>query len=109
GICFGTKHVALYGAIPVGLLMLARLVRVRRPIRLALLLALVFALSGLSWHYRTWRATGNPLFPATIGFAKAALPVVGGQSRPTVKERVINRLTYPWIAHFRGPLTLESP
>ena len=105
GLAFGTKHTALFGAIPVALLMLNRLRTVRAPWKLALAMAAVFAVAGLSWHARTWAATGNPLFPANVALAGRALPAIGGST----ESPWLNRVSYPWIAHFRGRLTNEGP
>lgn len=105
GLCFGTKHVALFGAIPISFLMLGRLRELRAPWRLALGMAAVFAAAGLTWHARTWLATGNPLFPADVAFAGKAMPAIGGRTATPW----LDRLTYPWVAHFRGRLTNEGP
>ena len=45
------------------------------------------------------------MFPASIHIAGRALPAIGGAT-PTPW---LDRLTYPWIAHFRGRLTNEGP
>ena len=105
GLSFGVKHVALFGAIPLALLALARLRRQRAPIRLAAAMAAVGLLAGFSWHLRTWAATGNPLFPAGARYAAIALPAVGGMSATPW----LDRIAYPWIAHFRGRMTNEGP
>ncbi len=105
GLCFGTKHVALFGAVPLGLLALGRLWRQRARWRLGAAMAAVCLAVGFSWHLRTWLATGNPVFPAGVEYAATALPAVGGMSRTPW----LDRISYPWIAHFRGRLTNEGP
>ena len=105
GLCFGTKHVAIFGAIPIAALMLNRLRSQAAPIKLAFALAAVFTVTGLSWHVRTWLATGNPLFPAGVRYAARPLPAIGGSTAAPWR----NRLIYPWIAHFDGRMTNEGP
>ena len=105
GLSFGVKHVALFGAVPVALLMLNLVRRQQRPFRLALVLAGVFAVSGLFWHVRTYALTGSPIYPADMGKVRTAHSAVDG-SRPS---RWTAHLLYPWIAHFDGHKVLESP
>jgi len=105
GLSFGVKHVALFGAIPIGVLML-NLVRKRaRPLLLAAVLACVFAVSGLFWHVRTYALTGSPIFPAGVKTATHAYPALDG-TRPS---RWAAHFLYPWTAHFDGHKVLESP
>jgi len=105
GLSFGVKHVALFGAIPIGLLILDRLRQQSRPAHLALVLAAVFALSGLFWHLRTYALTGSPIYPAGMRTASTSHWAVDG-SQPS---RWTRHVLYPWIAHFDGHKVLESP
>ncbi len=105
GLSFGVKHVALFGAIPIGLLVLNCLRRQTRRWHLALALAAVFAVSGLFWHARTFALTGNAFYPAGAETAGKSLASVSG-SRPSLWTR---HVLYPWIAHFDGGEVLESP
>lgn len=105
GWSFGVKHVALFGALGIGALMLELLRRRPRPVRWALILAAAFALSGLFWHARTYALTGNPIYPAGARHATTALAAVDGSNPPRWQAY----WTYPWLAHFRGQTVIESP
>jgi Dolichyl-phosphate-mannose-protein mannosyltransferase len=105
GLSFGVKHVALFGAIPLGLLLLDEIRRRRGALRLAALAALLLAASGAFWHARTYLLTGNPIYPARSNDASRAVRALDG-SRPS---RWTVHLLYPWIAHFDGHKVLESP
>lgn len=105
GLSFGIKHTALFAAIPLALLMLGPLWRSPRKVRVALLMAMVFAGSGLFWHARTYWLTGNPLYPAQGGNAARAVPAIDG----TNPSRWTVHAMYPYWAHFDGHKVLESP
>ena len=105
GLSFGVKHVALFGAIPIGLLILYRVRQRSRSFRLAVVLAAVFIASGLFWHARTYALTGSPTYPAGVSTVGVSRGAVDG-SQPSVWSR---HLRYPWLAHFDGHKVLESP
>ncbi len=105
GLSFGVKHVALFGAIPIGLLALNALRRQPRFLRLAASMALIFALSGLFWHARAYILKGNPVYPAGARLAARSLGGMDG----TAVSRPLAYLVYPWYAHFKGHSVLESP
>ncbi len=105
GLSFGVKHVALFGAIPIGLLALDAVRRRRGAVRLAASMALVFALAGLFWHARTYVLTGSPIYPANTRVATTPLRAVD----LSIHSRPEAYWLYPWIAHFDGGAVLESP
>jgi hypothetical protein len=105
GLSFGVKHVALFGAIPIGLLLLDEIRRRRGVLRLCLAAALIFAASGLFWHVRTFLLTGNPIYPAGARHLSSTQRALDG-TRPS---RWTTHLLYPWIAHFDGHKVMESP
>ena len=105
GLSFGIKHVALFAAIPLGLLLLDEIRRRRGALRLAVVAALIFAASGTFWHVRTYLLTGSPIYPARSNDASRTVAALDG-TRPS---RWTVHLLYPWIAHFDGHKVMESP
>ena len=103
---FAVKHVALFGAIPLGLLYLAAAWREPRRWRAVAALALVLVAFGLEWHVRTYLLTGNPLYPETFHRGTTMLPTAPGLSRA---ERLLRFLTLPYRVHFLGRRFFESP
>ena len=99
---FGVKHVAVFGAIPLGLLYLHA--SWRRP-RFLVGLVAIGLLFGFYWHARTFLLTGNPLYPSSAGSAAEEVASMDGTRPPLWKLF----LTYPWITHFDGTQTFESP
>jgi hypothetical protein len=105
GLSFGIKHVALFGAIPLGLLLLDEIRRRRGALRLIVIVGLVFAASGTFWHARTYLLTGSAIYPARAYDASRTVRALDG-SRPS---RWTVHVLYPWIAHFDGRKVMESP
>ena len=105
GLSFGVKHTALFGAIPLGILALDDLRRRNGAAKLALALAGVFTVCGLFWHARTFALTGNPVYPANTQMVSKTYEPLDKTEAP----RWRSLLAYPWLAHFRGSMVLESP
>jgi hypothetical protein len=105
GLSFGVKHVALFGAIPLGLLLLDEIRRRRGALRLACFAALIFASSGMFWHARTYLLTGSPIYPARSSDVSRTVRALDG----TQPARWIMLALTPWIAHFDGHKVMESP
>lgn len=105
GLSFGVKHTALFGAIPLGLLALDELRRRDSAAKIALALAGVFVVCGLFWHARTFALTGNPVYPANTQMVSKTYEPLDKTEAP----RWRSLLAYPWLAHFRGSMVLESP
>ena len=99
---FGVKHTAAFGGVPLGLLYLT--VTWRRP-RLLAICFVVGLTFGFHWHARTYQLTGNPLYPRSADDAGERVLPRRGSRRPTA----ILYLTYPWMTHFEGGKSFESP
>jgi hypothetical protein len=99
---FGVKHTAAFGAVPLGLLHLS--VTWRRP-RLLLICFVIGLTFGFHWHARTYQLTGNALYPAAASNAAVKLPPMDGE-RPSILTLY---LAYPWVVHFEGRRSFESP
>ena len=104
-LSFGVKHVALFGAIPLVLLYLEAVRRRPRPWRLGASLALIFVTFGLFWHARTSVLTGNPIYPHRLRSATREWNPLQGTRSPLP----LLYLEYPWIVHFAGGMSFESP
>ncbi len=102
---FSVKHVALFGAIPLALLYLEAVRHRPRPWRLAASLTLIFVTFGLFWHVRTFLLTGNPIYPQGLQSATQQWPPLRGTRSPLP----LLYLEYPWIVHFAGRMSFESP
>jgi hypothetical protein len=105
GSAFAIKHVALFGAIPLGLIYpIAIRSRVNRT-RTATVLAALFLITGAYWQVRTFLLTGNPVYP----FAAAdTLTVRTGSSRKSLPGKFIRWIQMPWHAQFDGSRHFES-
>lgn len=99
---FGVKHTAAFGAVPLGFLYLSVTWRKPRLLLLCFVIGLVF---GFHWHARTFQLTGNPLYPAAAENAAVTVPPMRGE-RPSM---LIMYLRYPWVVHFEGTRSFESP
>lgn len=104
GQAFGVKHVALFGAIPIGLILLWTVWQHPKRMRAALGLGLIFAASCLFWHLQTYLLTGSPLFPRS----SHTLVEVGGRGPRGFWPAVLRYLRLPWRWHFRGSWVFES-
>ena len=102
----GIKHVALFGLVAMAPLCLFAWARERLSVRLALLMILVFAASGLFWHARTWMLTGNPVYPNSQGQATHALVK---EHRDPLTGAFIRYSRLPWNLLFHGEKAFESP
>ena len=103
---FGVKHVALFGAIPLGMMFAYAVVREQRPWRAAIIAVAVFALSGCFWHVATYIRTGNPVFPER----SQATVQTGLQAHATGAVSIVARyVTMPWLLFFDGKQAFESP
>ena len=99
---FGVKHTAVFGAIPLGLLYLTITWRRPRLLAICFLIGLTF---GFHWHARTYQLTGNPLYPrAAKDAGERVLPRQGAR-----RSTAVLYLTYPWVIHFQGKKSFESP
>jgi len=102
---FGIKHVAIFGGIALGVIVLVEIFRRPNPVRLAASLTLVFLAFGTFWHARTYLETGNPVFPKqTSSATKQVGPVYG----VGLKETDPGRLSYLQTFHFDGVKVFAS-
>ena len=99
---FGVKHTAVFGAVPLGLLYLTATWRRPRLLAMCLLIGITF---GFHWHARTYQLTGNPLYPRAAADAGATVEPRRGDRPPPY----LLYLMYPWVTHFKGIQTFESP
>ncbi len=104
---FAVKHVALYGAVPISLLMIQPLWKLKAPIRTIAWVAGIFAVFALGWHARAYWLTGNPVYPFYLSDA------VEAASGSTMRGLVLEPIPYwkvPWHVHFGGlEGVFESP
>jgi hypothetical protein len=105
GLSFGTKHIALFGGIPIALLIVWDLCGRERRWKWTALVALAFLASGAFWHARAYAMKGSPVYPAN---ATAAVYQYRATDRSVV-PRSQAYLTYLWIAHFEGSKVIELP
>ncbi|MBI3665131.1 MAG: glycosyltransferase family 39 protein [Acidobacteria bacterium] len=108
GFSFGVKHVAVLGAVPLGLLILWQLRANPIRWRQALGLAAIFACAGLFWHARTFVLAGNPLYPE-YGASAVRSTTAAGHPQLSRLERLRVYVSFPWTMHFRGLHVFESP
>jgi hypothetical protein len=105
GSAFAIKHVALFGAIPLGIICLIAIRSRPNRIRTAIALAALFLITGAYWQVRTFLLTGNPVYP----FAAAdTLVVRTGRSRQSLPGKFIRWIQIPWHAQFDGSRHFES-
>jgi len=102
---FSVKYVALFGAIPLFLLLAYAIRQQPKPARAAAIVAAILLVFGASWMLRAYLLTGNPVAPA--GLAAAAGTV--GQHPPTRTIRAVRFVESPWHVLFDGLDTFESP
>lgn len=105
GLSFGVKHIAIFGGIPIGLLMLSGIFRRSDRWKLLVLTSVVFAVCGTFWHARAYVMKGSPVYPAN---ARVAVTQFNATDR-SQQDRSVAYLTYPWMAHFEGSKVIELP
>lgn len=105
GLSFGVKHIALFGGIPIGLLIAYELWNRRPRWKWIALAVVVFAVCGTFWHARAYYMKGSPIFPANSRVAVSQLRATD-RSKPSRSEVYF---TYLWIAHFEGGKVIELP
>ena len=103
---FGVKHVALFGAVPLGLLYLYALRSRPRRLREITIWTAVFVVFGLGWHVRTFWLTGNPVYPHSVEVAMAASE--HDEHEPAGLSRV-GYFRTPYAVMFEGRRFFESP
>jgi hypothetical protein len=101
GAAFTVKHTALFGGVALAPFLLHAMWR-----RWKLLAAAValFALTAPIYQVRTWRATGNPVFPESS--SRATNPSYVSRTADQVALRIA---LAPWRLHFEGKPFFESP
>lgn len=102
GLAFQIKHVAMFGAVPLGLLWMYAVARQDNKVRAALLVAAAFTVFGLFSVARTYLATGNPVYPQGVEQVARTTSPRHGTPYLLVKLRV------PWRIHFDGLRNFES-
>jgi len=102
-LSLGVKHTSIFGAIPLGLMLLWS--TWRRPKLLAGLMAAGVLVGGL-WFLRAYRYTGNPVFPLGTRVASTQWVSKGAFERPPLWQ--VYGL-YPWSVHYAGKSTYGSP
>lgn len=105
GLSFGTKHIALFGGIPIALLLAWELWSREHRWKWTALVALAFALSGTFWHARAYVMKGSPVYPANATAATHQYSATDRSKMPRSQAY----LTYLWIAHFEGAKVIELP
>jgi Dolichyl-phosphate-mannose-protein mannosyltransferase len=97
GSAFAVKHVALFAAVPLGLVYLGAIRAQMHRLRTAIALAVLFALTGTYWQMRTYILTGNPVYPWAVG--------------DTVTMRTskfIQWIKTPWEVQFDGAIRSDT-
>lgn len=101
---FGVKHVALFGAFPIGLLYLHALWRQPRRWFPAARLAAIMLCVGCFWLARAYMLTGNPVHPERL----SRTVETGNLRRPARFGRLERAVRVPWMVHFDGSRAFES-
>jgi hypothetical protein len=105
GFACSIKYIVLFGALPLGLLLLHACWRNGRWRTFVTAVAIVAA-TGLAWPLRAWVLTGNPAYPEHLGrsgsfeLAKASLPW---------SDKLIAFLETPWTMHFHAIFASPLP
>jgi hypothetical protein len=105
GSAFDIKHVALFGAIPLGIIYLSAIRSRPNRVRTAIALTALFLITGAYWQVRTFLLTGNPVYPLAANYT---LTVRIARSRKTLTEKFIRWIQMPWDAQFDGTSHFES-
>jgi len=101
GAAFTVKHTALFGGVALAPFLLHALWGRWRLLAAAVVM---FALTAPVYQIRTWRATGNPVFPESS--SRATIPSYSSPTANRIAERVV---LAPWRVHFEGKPHFESP
>ncbi|MGH9661341.1 MAG: glycosyltransferase family 39 protein, partial [Bryobacteraceae bacterium] len=102
---FGVKHVALFGAVPLGLLFVRSAIAARTPVRALAALALVLVVFGTFWHVRTFVLTGNLVYPSV---SRVPLETAAFDPEFSLEAKLKKYLVWPWSIHFDGIPSFES-
>ena len=102
---FSLKHVALFGAIPLALLIGYAAWRQPKKAQAAAIVVVIVLLFSASWTLRAYLLTGNPVAPARLIAATGTF----GTYHPTLARRVQRFIQTPWTVVFHGLRTFESP
>jgi hypothetical protein len=105
GSAFAIKHVALFGAVPLGIIYLGAIRSRPNRVRTAITLTALFLITGAYWQVRTFLLTGNPVYPFA---ATDTLTARFARSRKTLAEKFIRWIQMPWDAQFDGTSHFES-
>lgn len=108
GFAFGVMHVAVLGAVPLGLLVLWHLRGSRLSLRQGVAAAAIFVCCGLYWHARAYMLTGNPVYPEAL-LSAARSTTAAGHPELSRLDRAGIYLSFPWRIHFRGLHAFDSP
>jgi hypothetical protein len=107
GFAFGVKHVAILGAVPLGLLVLWHLRGAKLTVRRTAALGAIFT-GCLYWHLRTWALAGHPLYPE-FGASAVESKTAAGHPELSRWDRLRLYAKIPWKIHFDGLMAFESP
>jgi hypothetical protein len=102
---FSVKYVALFGAVPLVLLLGYAIRRQPKPWRAAIIVFAILVVFGTPWLVRAYLLTGNPVAPARLAAATGAV----GRNPPTPAQELVNFIQAPWHVLFQGVDTFESP
>jgi len=105
GSAFAIKHVALFAAIPLGFIYLTAIRSRPKRKRNAIVLAMLFLITGAYWQVRTFLLTGNPVYPFV---AADTLTVRTASDRKSLADKFIGWIEMPWQAQFDGSRHFES-
>ncbi len=105
GSAFGIKHLALFAAMPLGLIYLGAVRAQAKRVRTAIALALLFLITGVYWQVRTFLLTGNPVYPWAVS---DSITVRTARSKKSVPAKLIRWIEIPWSAQFDGSDRFES-
>jgi 4-amino-4-deoxy-L-arabinose transferase-like glycosyltransferase len=104
GSAFDIKHLALFGALPLGLVYLAAIRAQVHRFRTAIALALLFLIAGIYWQARTYVLMGNPVYPWALGDT-VTVRTVGSRNS---SSKLLRWIEIPWKAQFGGTGHFES-
>ena len=102
---FSVKHVALFGAIPLFVMLGYAVWQQPQRVRAATMVAAILLVFGAHWVVRAYLLTGNPVAPAGLGAAAGQI----GRHPPTLVARAVRLVRTPWHVLFDGVDTFESP